>query len=330
VSTSQEPVRWGVLSTAKINDMFLAGALSATGVETLAVASRDGDRARAYAQERDIPRAYGSYAELLADDDVQALYISLPNALHVPWTLRALEAGKHVLCEKPVSRRRADAQRVVELADDRGLLVSEAFMYRHHPQIRRLGELVADDAIGELRAIRANFSFELTEPGDVRLSHELDGGALMDIGCYCLNVARLLAGEPELVAAMAIVGGDGVDMRFAACLRMPGGVLAHFDCGMDFAFGYGLEVIGSRGTLTLRDPWHGVSPGLELRSPAGEERIEVHDADPYRLEAENFSAAVQGRERLLIGPEEIVGQASAIEALYAAAASGRAVAPEGR
>ena len=329
MSISHEPVRWGVLSTAKINDKFLAGARAAAGAQILAVASRDGERARAYAQERGIPRGYGSYDELLADADVQALYIPLPNALHVPWTLRALEAGKHVLCEKPISRRRADAQRVVELASERDLRVSEAFMYRHNPQIRRLSALVQEGAIGELRAVRAHFSFNLTDAGNVRLFAELEGGALMDIGCYCLNATRLLAGEPELVTAVAVMGGEGVDMRFAASLRMPGGVLAHFDCGFDFAFRHELEAVGAQGTASLRDPWHGSAPGIELRTDAGKEHIEIEFVDPYRLEVENFSAAVTGGEPLLIGPEEIVAQASAIEALYAAADSGRAVAPSG-
>jgi predicted dehydrogenase len=320
-------VRWGVLSTAKINDKFLAGAQGAAGVQILAVASRDGGRARAYARERDIPRAYGSYEELLGDAELDAVYIPLPNALHVPWTLRALAAGKHVLCEKPISRRRADALAVAQLARKRGLQVSEAFMYRHHPQIRRLTELVDGGAIGALRAVRAHFSFDLTDAGNVRLSGELHGGALMDIGCYCINAARLLAGEPELVTGMAVMGGDGVDVRFAGAMQMPGGVLAHFDCGFDFAFGHGLTVVGQRGTLTLRDPWHGVAPGLELSTDSGEERIEVESVDPYQREAEHFSAAVRGRGPLLIGPDEIVAQASAIEALYAAAQRGRALTP---
>ena len=327
MSITQEPVRWGVLSTAKINDRFLAGAQAAAGAQILAVASRDGERARAYAQEREIPRAYGSYDELLGDDDVQALYIPLPNALHVPWTLRGLQAGKHVLCEKPISRRRADAQRVVDLAVERELRVSEAFMYRHNPQIARLSALVHEGAIGELRAVRAHFSFNLTDADNVRLSAELDGGALMDVGCYCLSATRLLAGEPELVSALAVMSGEGIDMRFVASLRMPGGVLAHFDCGFDFAFRHELEAVGARGTAILRDPWHGSAPGIELRTDAGEEHVEIEFVDPYRLEVENFSAAVAGREPLLIGPEEIVAQASAVEALYAAADSGRAVVP---
>jgi D-xylose 1-dehydrogenase (NADP+, D-xylono-1,5-lactone-forming) len=327
VSISDEPVRWGVLSTARINDKFLAGAQTAGGAEVLAVASRDGERARAYARERGIPRAYASYEQLLGDDDVQALYIPLPNALHVPWTLRALEAGKHVLCEKPISRRRADAQRVVDRARERELFLSEAFMYRHNPQISRLCALVQEGAIGDLRAVRAHFSFNLTDPRNVRLSAELEGGALMDVGCYCLSATRLLAGEPELVSALAVTSDAGIDMRLVASLRMPGGVLAHFDCGFDFAFRYELEAVGAWGTATLRDPWHGTAPGIELRTDAGEEHVEIEFVDPYRLEVENFSAAVAGREPLLIGPEEIVAQAGAIEALYAAADSGRAVAP---
>ena len=324
--SSQEPVRWGVLSTAKINNAFLRGAAAAENAEVIAVASRDGERARAYADERGIPRAYASYDELLADGEVEALYISLPNALHVPWTLKGLQAGKHVLCEKPVSRRREDAVAVARAAGERGLVVSEAFMYRHHPQIARLRELVDGGAIGPLRAIRSHFSFNLTEPGNVRLSAQLDGGALMDVGCYCLNATRRIGGEPELVSAVATMG-NGVDMRFAAVMQLPGGVLGHFDCGFDFVFGYGLEVVGEAGAITLSDPWHGREPSIVVRTADGASPVHVAAADPYALEVANVSGAVRGSGELLIGPEEIVAQAAAIEALYAAADSGRAVAP---
>lgn len=199
-------------------------------------------------------------------------------------------------------------------------------MYRHHPQIARLAQLIDDGAIGPLRAIRSHFCFDLTEPGNVRLSAQLDGGALMDIGCYCLNATRMLAGEPESVTAVATMR-DGIDLRMAAALALPDGVVAHFDCGFDFAFGYGLQVVGQHGTVTLQDPWHGRSPGLVLATESGVQEIAIAVVDPYRLEVENFCAAVRGEAPLLIGPDEIVAQAAAMQALYAAAEGGRAVAP---
>ena len=321
----ESPVRWGVLSTAKINNAFLGGASAARGAEIVAVASRDHARASAYAAQRGIPRWFGSYEELLADPEIEAVYIPLPNSLHVPWTLNALQAGKHVLCEKPLTRHRAEAERVVARAQALGLHVSEAFMYRHNPQIRRLGELVGDGAIGALRAIRSNFSFNLDDPGNVRLVAALDGGALMDVGCYCVSASRFLGGEPVRVSGMATMAG-GVDMRFAGVLEMPDGVLAHFDCGFDVVFGYELQAVGDTGVITLHDPGHGRTPGLALRTEAGTEHIEIDVADSYRLEAENFSAAVRGQAPLLIDGEEIVAQAAVIEALYAAASSGAAVA----
>jgi predicted dehydrogenase len=180
-------LQWGVLSTARINDAFLAGVAASQRGRVLAVASRDADRARAYAAERQIERAYGDYEALLADPDVQAVYISLPNGLHLDWTRRALQAGKHVLCEKPLGRRAADVAAAFELAAREDRLLMEAFMYRHNPQTARLRSLVADGAIGRLRLIRASFSFPLADAGDVRLSRGLDGGGLMDVGCYCVN-----------------------------------------------------------------------------------------------------------------------------------------------
>ncbi|MBV9472281.1 MAG: Gfo/Idh/MocA family oxidoreductase, partial [Solirubrobacterales bacterium] len=180
-------MRWGVVSTAQINRLFLSGAREARGVEILAVASRDAARARQYAREQGIERAYGDYDALLADPEVEAVYVSLPNSLHVEWSMRALAAGKHVLCEKPLGRRVAEVSAAFELAERQGRLLMEAFMYRHNPQTRRLVELVAAGAVGRVRTIRAAFGFLAADPADVRLSAGLDGGALMDVGCYCVS-----------------------------------------------------------------------------------------------------------------------------------------------
>ena len=196
-------VRFGILSTARINEKVLSGARESELVEVAAVASRDQARAEEYAREHGIARAYGGYEELLADPELDAVYISLPNSLHVEWSIKALEAGKHVLCEKPLSRRPDDVERAFDTAERTGLLLTEAFMYRHNPQTARLQELVAGGAIGKLRAVRAAFSFTLSDPANIRLSSDLDGGALMDVGCYCVSGSRLLAGEPERVFGVA-------------------------------------------------------------------------------------------------------------------------------
>jgi predicted dehydrogenase len=186
--------------------------------------------------------------------------------------------------------------------------------------------LIAEGRIGRLRMVRAAFGFFLANPDDVRLSAALDGGALMDVGCYCLNGARLIAGEPERVSAEQVIGGDSVDVTFAATMRFPDGVLAHFDAGLALAERDELEVIGEDGSLFLDDPWHCRVPVIELRRNGTTERFELAQVDSYRLEAENMSAAVRGEARPLLDRSDAVGQARAIEALYRSAESGRSVA----
>jgi xylose dehydrogenase (NAD/NADP) len=318
-------MKWGIMSTARINRLFLAGARQAANVELLAVASRDRPTAERYAAEHGIERAHASYEALLADPDVEAVYIPLPNSLHLEWAERALKSGKHVLCEKPLSRRVADVEHAFDVAEREGRFLMEAFMYRHNPQTRRLSELVAGGAIGRMRMIRGAFSFVAAAPADVRLSSALDGGALMDVGCYCVSGARLLAGEPVRVSAEQALGGDGVDVAFAGTMRFKDDVVAHFDAGLALADRDELEVIGEAGSLFLDDPWHCRSPVIELRRDGGVERIELEPIDSYRLEAENFSKAIRGETEPLLGRADAVGQARAIEALYAAAESGQTV-----
>jgi len=319
------PVTWGIVSTANINRKFLAGAREAQNAEVVAVASRDLAVARGYAAAHGIERAHGDYDALLADPAVEALYIPLPNSMHVEWTVRALAAGKHVLCEKPLSRRAADVEHAFDVAEREGRLLMEAFMYRHNPQTARLLELLADGAVGRVRMIRAAFSFVARDPANVRLRAALDGGALMDVGCYCVSGARLIAGEPLRVGAEQALGGDGVEVAFAATLRFPGDVLAHIDAGLALAEREELEVTGDEGSLFLGDPWHCIEPVIELRRADGVRRIEVERVNSYRLEVENLSAAIRGEAPPLLGRDDALGQARAIEALYAAADSGETV-----
>ena len=321
-----DPVRWGFLSTAHINRLLIPPAEESPKVELVAVASRDQARADDYARTWSIARAYGSYEDLLADADVEAVYNPLPNSMHVEWSVRALEAGKHVLCEKPLSRHTADVERAFDAADRTGLVLSEAFMYRHHPQTRRLRELVDGGAIGTLQAVRAIFGFIAGDPADIRLSQPLEGGALMDVGCYCVNAGRSLAGEPERVFGEQLVGSSGVDVRFQGTLRFASGVVAQFLCGLVIPMRDELEAIGDDGSLFLDDPFHAREPVIELRRDGeAPERIDVERANSYRLELENVSDAIRGEGHLLLGREDAVAQARVIEALYRSADSGAAV-----
>jgi D-xylose 1-dehydrogenase (NADP+, D-xylono-1,5-lactone-forming) len=320
-------VKWGILSTADINRKVIPGVRASEKAELTAVASRDQRRADEYAREWQIDRAYGSYEALLEDTDVEAVYISLPNTLHCEWSSRAVEAGKHVLCEKPLSRHVGDVESAFDAAERNGRIVMEAFMYRHNPQTARLRQLVDEGAIGDLRLVRSCFSYSLYDAENIRLRTDVEGGSLMDVGCYCVSGSRLLAGEPEQVYAQQFVGPSGTDWVFTGAMRFPDGVLAEFDCGTALPERDELEAIGSKGSLFLDDPWHCIEPVIELRRDGRVERIEVEQADSYRLEVENLSDAIRGAADPLLGREDAVGQARAIEALYRSATGGGAVSP---
>jgi D-xylose 1-dehydrogenase (NADP+, D-xylono-1,5-lactone-forming) len=318
-------VKWGILSTADINRKVIPGAHASPKVDLVAVASRDRARAEAYAREWEIPRAYGSYEELLADPEVEAVYISLPNTLHAEWSIKALDAGKHVLCEKPFTRHPEEVDASFDAAERNGRLLSEAFMYRHNPQTAKLVELVRDGAIGELRLVRSAFSYGLYDHDNIRLRTDVEGGALMDVGCYNVSGSRLLGGEPERVWGEAWYGPSGTDWLFTATLRFPGDVIATFDCGTALHDRDELEAIGSDGSLYLDDPWHCNHPVIELRREGQTELIELERLDSYRLELENLSDAIRGEAELLLGREDALGQARALEALHGSATTGAPV-----
>ena len=318
-------VKWGILSTGNINRKVIPGAHASPKVDLVAVASRDQARAHEYARTWEIPRAFGSYEALLADQQIEAVYISLPNSMHCEWSIKALEAGKHVLCEKPLSRNTSDVEAAFDAADRAGRLLSEAFMYRHNPQTKRAKQLVEEGAIGELRLIRSAFSYSLYDENNIRLQTALDGGALMDVGCYTVSGSRLFGGEPEKVYGEARFGPSGTDWVFGGMLRFPGNVVALFDCGTAMTERDELEAIGSEGSLFLDDPWHCIVPGIELRREGKVERIEVERFDSYRLELENLSDAIRGEGTQLLGRDDAIGQARVLEALRASAMDGTPV-----
>jgi predicted dehydrogenase len=317
-----DAVKWGIISTADINRKVIPGAHASPKVDLVAVASRDQARAEEYARTWEIARAYGSYDALLADTEIEAVYISLPNTMHCDWSIKALEAGKHVLCEKPLSRHAREVEAAFDAADRADRLLSEAFMYRHNPQTKRVKELVASGAIGELRLVRSAFSYSLYDEDNIRLRTDVEGGALMDVGCYTVSGSRLFGGEPERAYGEAWFGPSGTDWVFSGTLRFPGDVIAQFDCGTAMPERDELEAIGSEGSLFLDDPWHCNVPVIEVRRDGTVERIEVEPADSYRLELENVSDAIRGEGELLLARDDAIGQARTLEALYESATNG--------
>jgi predicted dehydrogenase len=310
-------IRLGLLTTARINGAILGARSAGAPFSVDAVGSRALERAEAYAREHGIARAHGSYDELLADPELDAVYIALPAALHHEWTLRALAAGKHVLVEKPYTRYAADVDEAWDEADRRGLVLTEGYMWRHSAQTRLLRELLP--AVGEVQGVHASFYGILEVEDDVRFVPELGGGALLDLGCYCTSASRLVLGEPDRVFGEATIGKGGVDVRFSGSLRF-GDVVATFGCGFT-ARSQGLQVVGARGVLESRQPFWGGTGVVHLD---GEEH-RVDPGDHYRAELDDFCAAIHGERTVLVDRAEMRGQARALEALWRSATTGEAV-----
>jgi len=320
-------LRWGVLSTANIGRAAVNPAIQASSSgELLAVASRDSDTAEAFAAEHGIPRAYGSYEALLADSEIDAVYVPLPNSMHLEWTRKAAEAGKHVLCEKPLALNEAECLEMIEVAEANGVRLMEAFMYRFHPRIDRVRERLTQGEIGDLRVIRSSFTFRLTRPDNIRWDPDLGGGALMDVGCYCVNVSRTIAGaEPVEVQATANWTDRGVDREMAGMLRFADGVLAHFDCALTMDRNEVCEVAGTEGQFVVPSaflPGKGDVP-IELLKGREGERIEVVEGvDEYQEMVEHFASCVLGGQPFRYPAEEAALNLRVIEALYRSAREG--------
>ena len=297
-----EKIRWGVLSTANIGRKRVAPAIQKSrNGRVWAVASRDRERARAYSAELDIPKFYGSYEELIADPEIDAIYNPLPNHLHADWSIRCADAGKPVLCEKPLAKDAAEAQYLVDAMAERGVLFAEAFMYRHHPQTQRVKAMVGEGAVGEVEFMQASFTFQVGSEDNIRLRADMAGGALMDVGCYCVNVMRFMTGEePAEVSARARFGEKTrVDEYFAGLLLFPSGVLGHFDCGLRTYRNHGYEIRGSRGRMVVEQGFV-MSPGEEMVirhwHDGDYEEITVSPADHYQIMVEDFAdALIHGR-----------------------------------
>jgi len=328
--------RWGILSTADIGRRkVIPGLRKADRVEVLGIASRDEAQARAVATELEIPRAYGSYEALLADPDIDVVYIPLPNHLHLEWTIAAARAGKHVLCEKPVALTADDAQRMVDTCANEGVRLMEAFMYRLHPSWEAVRQLVHGGRIGQLRAIDSWFSYFNDDPTNIRNQLDAGGGALYDIGCYCINVSRLLFdGEPTGInAAVQRDPITGVDVLASAILEFPAGT-ATFTCATRIEPDQRVHIYGTKGRISVEIPFN-IPPDRPTRvfvtaggdppvSPATE-TLTFDTADPYTVEGERFASAILDGLPTPIPPDDAVANLRVIEAVFAAGTRGTGV-----
>jgi predicted dehydrogenase len=292
------------MGTGKIARTFAKGiAGSATG-RLVAVGSRTQTAAETFGAEFEVPNRHGSYAALVADPEAQAIYISLPNHLHAEWTIRCAEAGKHILCEKPLTVNHAEAVPVIEAVRRHDVFLMEAFMYRCHPQTARIQELIAERVIGEVRLIQSNFSYNMgPKYENIRLSNPAAGGGIMDVGCYTTSMARLIAGaEPEVVNGVAHIGPiSRVDEQATASLKFPGGIVANLACGTQVAADSELRIWGSEGSIRVPNPWFPGEKGNRiLVQKAGEsaptEILVEGNAALYSIEADTVARYLADRQ----------------------------------
>ncbi len=322
-----EKVRWGILSTANIGRAAVIPAIhDSRNGEASAIASREASTAREFAAANAIPTAYGSYQDLFEDDGIDAIYIPLPNHMHLEWTVRAAEAGKHVLCEKPLALNGKECDEMARVAEKAGVVCLEAFMYRFHPRIAKVLELLDLGVVGEVRSLYSAFTFRLTTPDNIRLDPEMGGGSLMDVGCYCVHVCRTMVGsEPLEVQAQAQWTERGVDEQMAGMLRFAGGITAQFDSALTMERRECLHVAGTEGHLEVPKVF---IPGtddvtIEEFHGRGESRSHaVSGANEYTEMVEHFANCILTGERVRFPFSEAAANLRVIEALYRSARNG--------
>ncbi len=328
--TGADHVRWGILSTADIAlTKVIPGLRRSVRSRVVAIASRDERRAAEVASELDIPRSYGTYEALLADPEIDAVYIPLPNHLHAEWTIAAAQAGKHVLCEKPLALTAAEAEHMVDACRAAGVLLMEAFMYRQHPSWIAARQLVQSGGIGRLQVVDSWFSFYNDDPGNIRNALETGGGALYDIGCYCINLSRMLFGSEPVGVRSAIIRDPalGVDVVTSAILEFADG-LATFTCSTRTEADQRVDIYGTAGRVSIEIPFNipadrqtrvFVTAGGDPPVAPATETLAFPPADPYACEADRFTDAILDGVPLPVAPDDAVANLRVIDAVFAAA-----------
>jgi predicted dehydrogenase len=325
-------LRWGILGTGNIAKQFAAGMQSARRGKIVAVASRSQESASAFASQFSLSSAYPNYDGLLSDRQVDAVYISLPNSMHHEWTIKTLRAGKHVLCEKPFAVNASQSEEMFDVAKKSGKILVEAFMYRSHPQTQAILDTIRSGTIGDVKIIKTSFCYRTTKITDnIRFNANLAGGAMMDVGCYCLDFSRLIAGEePDKIAAVGKIHSSGVDEWASASLHFPSGIVASFVCGMTVQGDNSAFINGTEGYLEIGWPWkpqrkatytiaHSTPPRQDAKSGAAPTRppkqdftVEA-DAELYALEADDFAASVLDGKTARVTPAQTLGNMRALD-----------------
>ena len=319
--TSASPIRIGVLGAAAIVPMALTNpARAVREVQVTAIAARDPKRAQRFARKHHIPHVHQTYDALLADPDIDAIYNPLPNSLHAEWTIRALRAGKHVLCEKPFASNAQEAEEMAKTARETRLVLSEAFAYRYHPLTARVKEIISSGEIGKIRHIEAQFCFLLPSTNNIRFKYELAGGALMDCGCYPVSLIRhLTEAEPTVLRAEARLFAAQVDHKMTADLSFADGRTSHLVCDMlsPKLFSSFLRIEGDSGKLRVINPYH---PHwfhwLTVQGVQGTRRLHVREANAYALQLRAFAQAIRREIRLNTDPTDAIGNMRVIDAIY--------------
>jgi len=327
ITMANKVLNWGLLSTANINQALITPLRASKRNSLFAVASRTQDSADKYAREWKIPHAYGSYAAMLADPEIDVIYISLPNHLHTEWTIKAVEAGKHVLCEKPLALNVEEVDAIQSAARKQGRVVAEAFMYRHHPQTLKVQELVKSGSLGTLKLIRGAFSFFLTRDGDVRLDPAMGGGSIWDVGCYPISYTRSVLGENPLeVFGWQATGPTGIDDTFVGQMRFGHDVLAQFDCSFVIPLRWFMEIAGSEGILKIPSPFKPeTDEKIYLTRGDKTETITVKGQELYIGEVEDMADAVLLGREPRIALDDSRANVAVIFALLESARAGKPV-----
>jgi predicted dehydrogenase len=320
-------LRWGLLSTAHINRSVIPPLRMSPRNQLVAVASRDQARADEYARKWDIPRTFGSYEAMLADPEIDVVYNPLPNSMHAEWTIKAAQAGKHVLCEKPLAVTVDEVDAMREAAAKAGVYLTEAFMYRHHPQTLKVKELVTSGAIGKLQLIRGAFTFNIAREDDIRLNKALSGGSIWDVGCYPISYARFIAGaEPAEVFGWQVTSQSGVDETFTGQMRFADNVYAQFDSGFRAPFRTHIEIVGSTATLQIPRPFKPDATGQILLTRGDEvETLNSDKEELYLGEVEDIADAILLGKTPRISLDDSRANVQTIVALLQSARKGKPV-----
>lgn len=322
-----QSLRWGLISTARINQRLIKSLRSSDRNELVAVASRSAYKAQAYATEWGISLAFGSYQAMLDDPTIDVVYNSLPNSLHAEWSIKALKAGKHVLCEKPLATTLEEVDQMQSAARETGKHLAEAFMYRHHPQTINVKELVDSGILGQIRLVKGEFTFSIRNEEDVRLDPDLGGGSIWDIGCYPISYARFILGdEPKEVFGWQKSGGSGVDEGFVGQMRFAGDIFAQFDSGFRSPYRSRIEIVGNEASMIIPSPFNpGLNAEIQIDRGGEIESIAMPQMELYMGELEDMADVILNGSSPRISLEDSHNNVRSILALLRSAELGKMI-----